>query len=106
MADKRFHLIYDTEFVSQIMAIEKQHHSLIRRTIESQRIYEPDVKTRNRKPMVRTTTIGTRWELRFGNNNQFRVFYSVYLERAEVHILAVGVKKRDRLFIGGKEADL
>jgi len=106
MVDERFRLIYDTEFVSQIMTIESKHHLLIRRAIESHLTYEPNVETRNRKPLVRTTIFGARWELRFGNNNQFRVFYSVYAERAEVHILAVGIKKRERLFIGGKEAKL
>jgi len=106
MADKDFRLVYDTEFFSQIMAIESKFHSLIRRTIENQLTYEPDVETRNRKLLVRATTFGARWELRFGRNNQFRIFYSVFADKSEVHILAVGIKIRDRLFIGGKESEL
>ena len=106
MTDKRFRLVYDTEFISQIMAIERKYHSLIREAIEIQLAHEPNVETRNRKPLVRTTDFGARWELRFGDKNQFRVFYSVYPERAEVHILAIGVKHGERLFIGGKEAKL
>jgi len=106
MVDKRFRLVYDTEFFSQIMAIESKFHSLIQRTIEDQLTYEPDVETKNRKLLVRTTTFGARWELRFGNKNHFRVFYSVYADRVEVHVLAVGVKERDRLFISGKETKL
>ncbi|HLA99214.1 MAG TPA: type II toxin-antitoxin system RelE/ParE family toxin [Anaerolineales bacterium] len=106
MADKRYQLVYDTEFIRQVKAIERKYYSFIRHTIESQLTYEPDVETRNRKPLVRTPAFGARWELRFGDNNQFRVFYSVYPEKSVVHILAIGVKKGERLYIGGKEVKL
>jgi hypothetical protein len=106
MERKRFRLRYDAEFVSQMKAIERKYHSFIRSSIEMQLFYEPDVATHNRKPLVRETTSGARWELRFGDNNQFRVFYSVYPEIAEVHVLAIGVKTRERLYIGGKEVKL
>jgi hypothetical protein len=106
MADKRFRLVYDTEFVTQIRSIERKYHSLIRETIEQQLAFEPDVETRNRKQLVRTATFGARWELRFGPNNELRLFYSVYPEQAEVHILAIGIKIRERLYIGGKEVKL
>ncbi len=106
MANTPFRLVYDTEFVSQIKTIERKHHSFIRETIESQLTYEPDVETRNRKPLTRAADFGARWELRFGDDNQFRVFYSVFPETMEVHILAVGMKIRERLFINGKEVKL
>lgn len=106
MTDKRFRLVYDTEFVTQIHSIERKYHSLIRETIEQQLVFEPDVETRNRKQLVRATTFGARWELRFGANNELRLFYSVYPEQAEVHILAIGIKIRERLYIGGKEVKL
>jgi hypothetical protein len=41
-----------------------------------------------------------------GDHNEFRVFYSVYPESLRVHILAIGVKIRDRLLIGGKAVKL
>lgn len=103
MTSKRFELIYDIEFVAQMQFIERKYHSFIRTTIEQQLIFEPNVETRNRKILTRASDFGARWELRFGANNQFRVFYSVYPEKAEVHILAIGVKVRERLYIGGKE---
>ena len=65
-----------------------------------------NVETRNRKILTRAADFGARWELRFGNNNQFRVFYSVYPEKAEVHILAVGIKVREHLYIEGKEVHI
>ena len=81
-------------------------HSLIRSTIEQQLVFEPDVETRNRKPLTRETKFGARWELRLGDDNELRAFYSVYPEEAEVHILAIGIKVRERLYIGGKEVKL
>jgi hypothetical protein len=106
MTDKRFRLVYDTEFVTQIRSIERKYHSLIREVIEQQLAFEPDVESRNRKQLVRATTFGARWELRFGANNELRLFYSVYPEQAEVHILAIGIKIRERLYIDGKEVKL
>jgi mRNA-degrading endonuclease RelE of RelBE toxin-antitoxin system len=35
----------------------------------------------------------------------FRVFYEIAREKREVYILAIGVKERDRLFIGGEEVE-
>ena len=106
MTRKRFRLVYDTEFVPQMRFVERKYHSLIRSTIEEQLVFEPDVETRNRKPLTKETDFGARWELRFGEKNELRVFYSVYLEKAEVHILAVGIKIRERLRISGKVVKL
>jgi hypothetical protein len=49
---------------------------------------------------------GARWELRCGDDNEFRVFYSINPRQREVYILAVGIKIRERLYIGGKEVEL
>ena len=106
MTSKRFELIYDTAFVAQMRFVERKYHTFIRATIEQQLVFEPDVETRNRKILTRAADFGARWELRFGNNNQFRVFYSVYPEKAEVHILAVGIKVREHLYIEGKEVHI
>jgi hypothetical protein len=46
------------------------------------------------------------WELRCGPNNCFRVFYDVDSESQVVWVLAVGVKDRSRLLIGGEEYEL
>jgi mRNA-degrading endonuclease RelE of RelBE toxin-antitoxin system len=40
------------------------------------------------------------WELRIG---RYRVFYDVDVANRVVRILAVGVKERNRLLIGGQE---
>ena len=46
---------------------------------------------------------GATWELRCGPDNRFRVFYEVASDAQEVRILAIGVKDRNRLSVGGKE---
>jgi mRNA-degrading endonuclease RelE of RelBE toxin-antitoxin system len=102
----RYQIIYDVEFVDQIKAIDRKFHALIRETIEEQLGSEPDQQTRYRKPLDRPTPFGARWELRFGLNNRFRVFYSVHSNTGEVHILAIGVKLRERLYIGKEEVKL
>ncbi|MDP9371590.1 MAG: type II toxin-antitoxin system RelE/ParE family toxin [Chloroflexota bacterium] len=68
--------------------------------------YEPAVETRNRKPLLRTSVFGSAgevWELRFGPNNRFRVFYRIDIDDRQVVVLALAVKTGNRLFIGGEE---
>jgi mRNA-degrading endonuclease RelE of RelBE toxin-antitoxin system len=64
------------------------------------------VETRNRKPLKRPTVLGGDWEIRFGPNNRFRVFYAVNRESSEVYILAIGEKRGNRLLVGGQEVEL
>ena len=99
-------LIYDTEIPRQLYAIDRKYHSLIRTTLEEQLTYEPDVETTNRKPLQRPVIFGARWELRLGPGNRFRIYYRIYMNGREVHILAIGVKIRDSVYIGGEEYDL
>jgi mRNA-degrading endonuclease RelE of RelBE toxin-antitoxin system len=107
MAGKKpFGVIYAPQVKDQLRAIEGKHHSLIRGKIEGQLLFEPDVETRNRKPLEQSAAFPGAWELRFGQDNRFRVFYDVEVAEREVRIIAVGVKERDRLFIGGEEVEL
>jgi mRNA-degrading endonuclease RelE of RelBE toxin-antitoxin system len=101
-----FALIFDPEVRRHLRAIEAKYHSLIRTTIEEQLRFEPETETRNRKSLQRPLAFGATWELRLGPDNRFRVLYAVDPERREVQVLAVGVKERNRLFIGGEEVEL
>src|SRR6266567_207258 len=101
-----FTLIYSPEVRGHLAAIDQKYHSLIRTTIEEQLLYEPETATRNRKPLERPIDLGASWELRFGPDNRFRVFYRVDAEQRQVRILAIGVKERNRLFLAGEEVDL
>jgi mRNA-degrading endonuclease RelE of RelBE toxin-antitoxin system len=100
-----FSLVYAPVVRQHLRAIESRYHPLVRTTIEQQLLFEPEIETRNRKPLKRPVASEAGWELRFGPGNRFRVFYEVNRERREVHILAIGVKERNRLFIGGEEID-
>jgi mRNA-degrading endonuclease RelE of RelBE toxin-antitoxin system len=104
MAKKpEFTLVYADEVKLHLRVIEKKHHSLIRSEIETQLLHEPDVETRNRKPLQRPVEFGADWELRLGPDNRFRVFYQIDAENQEVRILALGIKDRNRLIVGGEE---
>jgi hypothetical protein len=103
---KRYELIYDIEVRGHLSRIERKYHSLIQRHIEGCSAYNPEIETRNRKPLSRPCVLGSAWELRFGPRNSFRVFYRTNPEEREVYILAIGVKRGNRLFIGGKEFQL
>ena len=76
-------------------------------TVEQQLTHEPNVPTRNRKAL-RPNKLAT-WELRIGD---LRVFYDIELKESEsrleavVVILAVGLKRGDRLWIGNEEIEL
>jgi mRNA-degrading endonuclease RelE of RelBE toxin-antitoxin system len=106
MSKQSFELVYAPEVKEHLRVIERKYHGLIRQEIEQQLQFEPDVETRNRKPLKRPVTFEAEWEIRFGPNNRFRVFYEINQEQEEVHILAIGVKKRNRLYIGGEEVEL
>jgi hypothetical protein len=101
-----FALVYDPAVAVHLAAIEAKYYALIRAGVEEQLRYEPETVTRNRKPLSRLVESGARWELRLGPQNRFRVFYRVNVDQREVHILAIGVKVRDRVLIGGDEVKL
>ena len=70
--------------------------------MDRQLVNEPNVKTRNRKPM-RPNPV-TPWELRIGD---LRVYYWVRNElESVVTILAIGVKKRNEVRVGGERLKL
>lgn len=107
MARRRpFTLIYDLEVRTRLRVIEPQRRRLIRMTIEEHLRFQPDKESRNRKPLQRPVAFEATWELRFGPENRFRVFYAVSHERREVKILAIGTQERNRLMIGREEIKL
>ena len=72
--------------------------------IHEELLNEPTRETRNKKVLA---DVEPPWpfkdplrELRVGD---YRVFYDVDSASQEVHVLAVGVKDRNRLSIGGEE---
>ena len=101
-----FSIIYGPSVREHILSVDKAEHSFIRDMIEHQLAREPHVESRNRKPLKQPVEDGADWELRFGDQNRYRVFYRCDLLRREVRVLALGIKDRNRLLIGGKEVKL
>lgn len=100
---QRYRINYHAHIRDHLFAIDRKHHSLIRDRIETQLSFEPDRKTRNRKPLLHPATFGATWELRFGPENCFRVFYESDPMAHTVDVLAIGEKRGNRLYIGGEE---
>lgn len=100
---QKFELIFAPETIDHLDAIERRFHRHIQRTIDEQLARTPFNETRNRKPMDQPGPFGATWELRFGPKNCFRVFYEIDDTARTVQVLAIGVKDRNRLLIGGEE---
>ena len=101
-----FTIVYAPQTKSHLKAIECKYYTLIRDTIEAQLQFEPLIETRNRKPLTRPVEFGAHWELRFGPDNRFRVIYEVNEMDGEVNVIAIGVKRRNKMFISGEEIEL
>ena len=102
----KFELNFAPEVVEHLAVIERKYHPLIQKTLDERLVYEPDRRTRNRKPVEQPAPFAATWELRFGPGNRIRVFYDVDGDALVVWILAIGIKERERLFIGGEEFKL
>ena len=96
-------LVYDPIIYEHLRFIEAKHIRLIHETIEQQLSFEPNRETRNRKPLRVPAPFNAGWELRFGPDNRFRVLYDIDTVNRAVHLLAMGMKDRNRLLIGGEE---
>ena len=99
-------MAYQIEFAklvkAHLEALTAGQRATVLDAIERQLANEPCKETRNRKPL-RPNPVAP-WELRVG---ELRVFYEVSQgPPALVRILAVGVKVRQTLRIGGEEIKL
>jgi hypothetical protein len=103
---QRFTIVYAPITKDHLRVIEAKYYSLIREAVNEQFSFEPTIETRNRKPLKRPVVFMATWEIRFGPQNRFRVYYDVELEQQIVSILAIGRKQGNRVVIGGEEIQL
>lgn len=97
-----FELEFTPDAWGHLQSFSARDSKLVLEAINTQLRYEPNVETRNRKPM-KDNLLAT-WELRVG---KFRVFYDIDDGTVKVvYILAIGYKEHNQLFIGGKRFDL
>src|SRR4051794_28323042 len=102
----KYTLAFAPQAIEHLDLIVIKYHGLLRRAINEQLTSTPTKETRNRKPLDQPAPFGASWELRCGPDNHFRVFYEVDSASRAVQVLAIGVKERNRLLIGGEEYEL
>ncbi len=97
-----YRIEYSPAAEEHLRTVTARHRAIIFDGVDEQLIHEPAVETRNRKPM-RPNPIAP-WELRIGD---LRVYYDIQeAPETVVTILAIGIKDRDRVLIGGEEVEL
>lgn len=97
-----YRIEYSPATISHLRALTARQKALVLDGIEEQLLFQPCVETRNRKPM-RPNPLAP-WELRI---EECRIYYDVMEEPERIVIvLAVGVKDRERIIIGGEEIEL
>ena len=96
-----FEVEIDPDAWEHLQALPAHDQSMLLDAIEQQLRHQPDHETRNRKPLRPNTLAG--WELRV---RDFRIFYDIVPDEITVYVIAIGIKERNRLLIGGKEFQL
>lgn len=99
-------LAFASAVSEHLRAIDAKYHALVREKIGEQLRFAPGTETTNRKPLRQPAPFAATWEIRFGPGNRFRVLYDIDEEARVVQIMAIGEKRRERLFIGGEEVQL
>src|SRR5437016_11411299 len=96
-----YRIEYSKDAAAHLDALTAGQRALVLNAIGAQLRHQPRVETRNRKLM--RPNIFAQWELRVRN---LRVYYNVHEETEPVVVIeGIGVKIRDRVWLGGKEAD-
>ena len=90
------------EAEDHLRALTARERSIVLDAVEDRLVNEPTVETRNRKPM-RPNPLAP-WELRL---ERLRVYYDVQEEPERVvQVRAIGIKRRDKVLIGGEVIEL
>ena len=97
-----YRIEYSPETDEHLRFLTARQRKIVFDAVDEQLALQPGIETRNRKPM-RPNPVAP-WELRIG---ALRVYFEIAQEPDNVvTILAVGVKDRTRVLIGGKEIEL
>jgi mRNA-degrading endonuclease RelE of RelBE toxin-antitoxin system len=97
-----FRIEYTPEAVRHLARLTAHQSATVLDQVERKLRHQPTQASRNRK-LLRANPIAP-WELRVG---ELRVYFDVTEEPSRVlTVRAIGIKVRDRVLIGGKEADL
>ena len=91
-----YRIEYSDEAEGNLARLRVREQRIVRTTVAEQLAHQPAVETRNRKR--RRPNPLAQWQLKV---EPFRVLYDV--EGETVHVKAVGEKRGERLFVGGRE---
>jgi mRNA-degrading endonuclease RelE of RelBE toxin-antitoxin system len=97
----QYEIVYTYDAIEELECLTKRQQQIVLDAVEGQLTHEPTQETRNRKHL-RDNPLAT-WELRV---ERMRVFYNVEESRPVVTIVAVGIKRDSRLFLGRNEYKL
>ena len=95
---RRYSIEFARAALDQMVDFSTRVQNMIIDGIAKKLSFEPASETRNQKPL-RPNQLAP-WELRIG---KYRVFYDIDMDNHRVFVLAVGIKERNVLYIGGKE---
>jgi mRNA-degrading endonuclease RelE of RelBE toxin-antitoxin system len=102
LGELAYRIEYSPETDEHLRVLTARQRSTVFDAVDEQLAHQPTVETRHRKPM-RPNPLAP-WELRVG---ELRVYYDVEEEPEKlVIVLAIGVKDRSRVIIGGEEVEL
>jgi len=97
-----YRIVYALEIRDHLRSLTARQRSTVFDAINQQLTYEPTVETRNRKPL-RPNPLAS-WELRIGD---LRVYDDAEEDpEQQVNIVAIGMKHRNRVSIGGELYDI
>jgi mRNA interferase RelE/StbE len=95
-------LVFARETVGHLRRLSARDQRIVLAAIETQLVHQPAVASRQRK-RLRPNPIAP-WELRVGD---FRIYYDVkVVGEPLVEVVAIGVKNRTEVRIGGKVVKL
>jgi mRNA-degrading endonuclease RelE of RelBE toxin-antitoxin system len=97
-----YQIVYARATEEHLRELTARQRSIVIDAVDRHLSHQPSVASRNRKPM-RENPIA-KWELRIGN---LRAYYEIEeTGQPTVNVLAIGVKRRNRVWIGRQEHEL
>jgi mRNA-degrading endonuclease RelE of RelBE toxin-antitoxin system len=99
---RRYRINYAESSLEHLKSLTARDRARVVDAIEERLTFEPAVEARKRKRMDENS-LEAEFELRVGDS---RVYYGVREATRTVNILAVGVKDRHRVIIGGEAIEL
>ena len=93
-----YRMVYSADIREHGRSLTARQRSIVFDSTDEQLTHEPTVETQNRKQM-RPNPLAS-WELRIG---VLRVYYDVTEDPQTVTVVAIGIKRGNRVFIGGRE---